>query len=209
MKVNPQLVVLYFWLLSVAIILTIFGIWLLYPLEITWLGLSDVVFLSPKTIWYNFNHLMTYLTLPWVNQLAMPDFRSSPAGLGHFADVKRLFHLVEGLTLILSVPSVLFLKKWHREKTLWLTKNFFLGAMCVPLVFLCLGILLGFDTFFILFHHLLFPNDSSWIFDPSKDPVIWILPQSLFLQAFLLFFVFYELLFMLCFFLCKRQENRI
>lgn len=61
-----------------------------YPMEIQWLNLADRVYLKPETIQYNFHILMNYLTNPFSQVLEMPDFRSSAAGLHHFAVVKNL-----------------------------------------------------------------------------------------------------------------------
>ena len=80
-------------LLSLSILLTIYLAWIFYPLEIKWLSLTDRVYLKPETIQYNFHILMNYLTHPFSQVLQMPDFRSSAAGLHHFAVVKNLFSL--------------------------------------------------------------------------------------------------------------------
>ncbi len=80
-------------LLAVAILLTIYLAWFLYPMEISHFNLPDKVYLKAETIQYNFNILMNYLTNPFNQKLAMPDFRSSAAGLHHFQVVKYLFHL--------------------------------------------------------------------------------------------------------------------
>ena len=58
-----------------------------------------------------------------------------------------------------------------------------------------MAVLVGFDSFFTYFHQLLFPGDTSWVFDPLVDPVIYILPEDLFLHCFVLFFLLYELVF--------------
>ncbi|MDQ8821438.1 DUF1461 domain-containing protein, partial [Streptococcus ruminantium] len=42
---------------------------------------------------------------------------------------------------------------------------FFLLALAPVLVGL-LGLSIGFDHFFTLFHFVLFPGDSTWLFDP-------------------------------------------
>lgn len=119
-------------LLSLSILLTIYLAWIFYPMEIQWLNLTNRVYLKPETIQYNFHILMNYLTNPFSQVLQMPDFRSSAAGLHHFAVVKTLFH------------------------------------------------------------QILFVGDDTWLFDPAKDPVIMILPETFFLHAFLLFFALYE-----------------
>ncbi|MGV3060984.1 TIGR01906 family membrane protein, partial [Streptococcus hyovaginalis] len=55
-----------------------------------------------------------------------------------------------------------------------------------------LGLAMGFNEFFTLFHQLLFPGDSPWLFNPYTDPIIWVLPETFFMHCFLLFFVLYE-----------------
>lgn len=208
MKTKLQLISSLLWLLACSILLTIYGIWLIYPLEVDWLELVDVVYLSKKTILYNFNHLMTYLTNPFHQTLSMPDFRSSLAGLSHFADVKSLFHLVQALVLLLVLPALLFFKHRRNEQDLWQYQKIFFIMLCLPLVFALLGVVVGFDQFFTLFHLLLFPNDDTWLFQPSQDPVIWILPQALFLHAFLLFFCIYEGVFLILYLKSKSFEKR-
>lgn len=208
MKTKLQLISSLLWLLACSILLTIYGIWLIYPLEVDWLELVDVVYLSKKTILYNFNHLMTYLTNPFHQTLSMPDFRSSLAGLSHFADVKSLFHLVQALVLLLVLPALLFFKHRRNEQDLWQYQKIFFIMLCLPIVFALLGVVVGFDQFFTLFHLLLFPNDDTWLFQPSQDPVIWILPQALFLHAFLLFFCIYEGVFLILYLKSKSFEKR-
>ena len=87
-------------LLSLAILLTIYLAWLIYPQEISWLNLTNRVHLQPQIIQHNFNVLMDYLTNPLNQALEMPDFPSSASGIHHFAVVKGLFHLAQGVALV-------------------------------------------------------------------------------------------------------------
>ena len=179
-------------LLSLSILLTICLAWIVYPLEIQWLNLTNRVYLKPETIQYNFHILMNYLTNPFSQVLEMPDFRSSAAGLHHFAMVKNLFHLVQ-LVAVVTLPSFyFFVKKTVKKGFLPLYRKSILTLVLLPLVIGFLGILIGFEQFFTLFHQILFVGDDTWLFDPAKDPVILILPETFFLHAFLLFFAFYE-----------------
>ena len=183
------------WLLSLAILLAIYGMWLLFPLEISWLGLEDKVYLSSQTIQYNFNVLMNYLTNPFNWTLNMPDFRSSASGLHHFEVVKYLFHLAQ-LVFLVTIPAFyLFIKTIVKKGYLNLYKKWFLGWCLVPVILAVMAVLIGFDNFFVLFHQILFAGDDTWMFDPAKDPVILILPENFFMQAFILFFALYELFF--------------
>lgn len=193
-------------LLALSVVLTIYFAWLIYPLEVKWLRLIDRVIFSDQTIIANFNVLMRYLTQPWVGQLAMPDFPSSSDGLYHFEAVKGLFQIAQA-TLLVSFP-ILYLswsKPWE-----WKQKRFyeqgFLSMAVLPLVLGLLIALIGFSNFFVLFHHILFPGDSTWIFDPSLDPVIKILPETYFLHCFLLFFILYELIFIGAYLKAKKHR---
>ena len=179
-------------LLSLSIFLTIYLAWIFYPLEIQWLNLTDRVYLKAETIQYNFHILMNYLTNPFYQVLQMPDFRSSEAALHHFAVVKNLFHLVQLLALVTLPIFYYFVKRVIKKGFLSLFNKALLALVSLPLLIGLGGVLIGFDQFFTLFHQILFVGDDTWLFDPSKDPVILILPETFFLHAFLLFFSLYE-----------------
>ena len=179
-------------LLSLSILLTIYLAWVFYPMEIQWLNLTNRVYLKPETIQYNFHILMNYLTNPFSQVLQMPDFRSSAAGLHHFAVVKNLFHLVQ-LVALATLPSFyFFVNRIVKKGFLSLYRKSLLVLVVFPLLIGLVGVLIGFDKFFTLFHQILFVGDDTWLFDPAKDPVILILPEIFFLYAFLLFFALYE-----------------
>ena len=182
-------------LLSLAILLTIYLAWLVYPLEISWLHLTSRVHFQPQIIQHNFNVLMDYLTNPLSQVLAMPDFPSSASGIHHFAVVKGLFHLAQGVALVTLPMFFLFWKQVVRRGFLSLYRRGLLLMLSLPLVLGLIGVFIGFDQFFTLFHQILFVGDDSWLFDSAKDPVILILPEDFFLHAFLLFFCLYELIF--------------
>lgn len=182
-------------LLSLAILLTIYLAWLVYPLEISWLHLTSRVRFQPQIIQHNFNVLMDYLTNPLSQGLEMPDFPSSASGIHHFAVVKGLFHLAQGVAIVTLPIFYLFWKQVIQKGFLSLYRRGLLLMLSIPLVLGLIGVFIGFDQFFTLFHQILFVGDDSWLFDPAKDPVILILPEDFFLHAFLLFFCLYELIF--------------
>ena len=194
-------------LLSLAILFTIYLAWLVYPLEISWLNLTNRVHLQPQTIQHNFNVLMAYLTNPFSQQLEMPDLPSSVSGLHHFAVVKGLFHLAQGVALVTLPIFYLFWKQVIRKGFLPLYRRALLIILSLPLALGLVGVFIGFEQFFTLFHQILFVGDDTWLFDPAKDPVILILPENFFLHAFLLFFCLYELIFGFMY-LQSRKTNR-
>ena len=194
-------------LLSLAILLTIYLSWLVYPLEISWLNLTNRVHLKSDIIQYNFHILMDYLTNPFNPVLEMPDFPSSASGIHHFAVVKGLFHLAQGVAIVTLPIFYLFWKQVIQKGFLSLYRRGLLIMLSLPLVLGLVGVFIGFEQFFTLFHQILFVGDDTWLFDPAKDPVILILPEDFFLHAFLLFFCLYELIFGFLY-LQSRKTNR-
>ncbi len=192
-------------LLSLAILATIYLAWFLYPFEISWLNLTNRVHLKSDIIQYNFHILMDYLTNPFNPVLEMPDFPSSESGLHHFVVVKGLFHLAQGVAIVTLPIFYLFWKQVIQKGFLSLYRRGLLIMLSLPLVLGLVGVFIGFEQFFTLFHQILFVGDDTWLFDPAKDPVILILPEDFFLHCFILFFVTYEILFGLFYFKSRRR----
>lgn len=195
-------------LLAAAILLTIYLAWLVYPLEISYFALPDKVYLKAETVQYNFNILMDYLTNPFSQKLAMPDFRSSAAGLHHFQAVKYLFHLAQAVFLLTLPALILFIQKVVKKRFLALYQRSLFILSVLPFVMICLAGLIGFNSFFTLFHQVLFMGDNTWLFDPAKDPVIWILPEEFFMHAFILFALLYEGIFLTLYFLSRKGKEQ-
>lgn len=176
--------------LTLAIALTINADWL-YWLDIRHFQLPKAVGLSAEKIWKNYQQLMSYSDQPFVHHLATSDFPMSASGRHHFAQVKNLFLLDYFILALTLIPGSFFLQRVLREKRLFLWRPLFQIMAVLPLI---LGILMigGFDSFFTSFHHLLFPGDNSWLFDPATDPIINVLPEGFFMHCFLLFFCLFE-----------------
>ena len=170
---------LVFFILSAAILLTIGLAWVLYPMEIHWLGIQSRTGFSASVIMKNVNVLMNYLTNPFQWVLKMPQFPSSKNGLHHFEAVKYLFHLVTVVFLVTLPGFIQFMRTVVK-------KGYF------PILFAALAVFIGFDQFFTLFHQVLFAGDTTWLFDPRVDSIILALPEDYFMHAFLIFFVLYE-----------------
>ncbi|MBM7713023.1 TIGR01906 family membrane protein [Enterococcus xiangfangensis] len=192
-------------LLTLAITLTINARWL-YQFDIGQLDLLDYTTLSEKELLHNFDQLMRYLNVPWVESLQMTDFPVSTSGAKHFYEVKRLFLLNYGLLLVTVIPSVLYLRHLIKQKRLWTLIQPFRIAVVAPIV-IAFMMAVNFDRFFILFHGVLFNNDA-WIFDPMTDPIINVLPETFFLHCFILFFVLLELFYFLPMYFGKRALKK-
>ena len=207
MKIKFTFVGSLLFLLSLAILLTIYLAWLLFPQEISWLNLTNRVHLQSQTIQDNFNVLMDYLTNPLSQVLAMPDFPSSPSGIHHFVVVKGLFHLTQVVAMLTAPLFYLFWKSVVKPGYLSLYRKAFIFMVGLPLGLGLFGVFIGFEQFFTLFHQILFVGDDTWLFDPAFDPVILILPEEFFLHCFLLFFCIYELLFGFFYFKSRSQKR--
>ncbi|MDT2598010.1 TIGR01906 family membrane protein [Enterococcus dongliensis] len=192
-------------LLTLAITLTINARWL-YQFDVEHLRLLDETFLSKKELLDNFDQLMSYLNLPWVEKLHMSDFPVSTSGAQHFYEVKRLFLLNYGLLAVTILPSFFYLRHLIRQKRLWTLVQPFQIAVAVPVVVAFL-MAVNFDQFFVLFHGVLFNNDA-WIFNPVTDPIITVLPETFFFHCFILFFVLVEIFYFLPIYFGKRALKK-
>ncbi|MGK0607082.1 TIGR01906 family membrane protein [Enterococcus gilvus] len=199
------LVCLLLTLLTLAITLTINARWL-YQLDIRHLGLLDYTTLSEKELLHNFDQLMRYLNLPWVETLKMTDFPVSANGALHFYEVKRLFLVNYGVLLVTVIPSIVYVRHLNKQQQLWTMIQPFRIAVVVPIVIAFL-MAVNFDRFFVLFHGVFFNNDA-WIFNPATDPIINVLPETFFLHCFILFFVLLEIFYLLPIYFGKKTLKK-
>lgn len=180
---------LFIWMLSFSILFVLLCT-PLYKWSIGQLGVPQQTGFSQETLLHNYNVLLSYLTIPWIQTLSLPNFPSSPNGLFHFYEVKRLFLLNNGLFLLSTVTSILFVWRLKKEQRIWTLVTPFRYSTIVPLVLLA-GIAVNFNSLFVLFHKLAFNNDL-WLFNASTDPIINALPQAFFMYCFILVFVLFE-----------------
>lgn len=192
-------------LLTLTITLTINARWL-YQFDIGHLDLLDYTTLSAKELMHNFDQLMRYLNLSWVDTLKMTDFPVSSSGALHFYEVKKLFLLNYGILLVTIVPSFFYLRHLNKQQRLWTLIQPFRIAVVVPIVIAFL-MAVNFDRFFIMFHGVFFNNDA-WIFNPATDPIINVLPETFFLHCFILFFVLLEIFYLLPIYFGKRALKK-
>lgn len=188
--------------ISFAIAATI----LFFPLFEWTMSLFNIpqrVGMSHETIMENYFILLEYLHFPWVNELVMPDFPTSPSGAFHFYEVKQLFYL-NYFVLFVSLPcSILYIKRLKTKNQLYLLKRPSFVAAWVPIGLLAF-LAVSFDYMFILFHELLFDNDA-WLFNPTTDPIINVLTQEFFMFCFIFAFVIIEAFFITGYFIGKRD----
>ncbi|BDZ31198.1 TIGR01906 family membrane protein [Lactiplantibacillus sp. WILCCON 0030] len=180
---------LYLWLVSGTIILTINASWLYY-FNARWQQLGHLVNLSTGRLMTNYFQLLAYLNFPWVSRLKMADFTDSTSALIHFADVKNLFLLDYAVFIVTCVTTYYLWRRLKRDQQLWRFVLPMQTALWVPPL-IAAAMAVNFDQFFVFFHKVLFRN-SDWLFDPLFDRIIIVLPDTFFLQCFVLAFVILE-----------------
>lgn len=165
---------------------------IIYSLAIKWFDLSAVSGLSHEQLMENYNVLISYLVNPAIEALEMPYFSSSENGLFHFEEVKFLFLMCFVVAIVGVIASVITILWIHKQKLQPWMGRWFIIAIAFPLILLFL-IVVAFDQVFLLFHQILFRNDL-WLFSPVTDPVITVLPESLFMILFVVAILIYEVL---------------
>ncbi|MBU3851905.1 MAG: TIGR01906 family membrane protein [Candidatus Paralactobacillus gallistercoris] len=171
--------------ISSSVCLTFIGSLLLYPFDISYLHLLNIVQIDPTTLLHNYHQLLAYLFCPWLTHLQMTNFPSSLQGLAHFASVKQLL-LINNIALIITGCFTDYFWHYLRQRhQLWrlLYPAEGLLMILVTIMFLMMS---NFDRFFVIFHKLLFHN-QDWLFDPNTDPIINVLPTQFFEQCFIVF----------------------
>lgn len=169
--------------ISIALIITI-NFRPLYYLDIKLLDIEEVSGFTRKVIIDNYNALIDYSSPFFKGTLSFPTLPASTEGIQHFKEVKDIFtsfYILAAVTLALIIPISLYKYKTRNYSFLLVSS---VTMIIMPLI---IGIVLfiDFDTTFIVFHKLFFNNDY-WLFDPSTDPVINILPDTFFLHCALL-----------------------
>jgi len=180
---------LYLWLISGTIILTINASWL-YLINAMGQKLGPSVNLTLGQLMTDYYQMLAYLNFPWVPKLVMTDFTDSTSALIHFADVKNLFMLDYAVFIVTSVVVYFFWRRLKRDQQLWRLVLPMQTTLWVPPV-VAMMMAINFDQFFIFFHEVLFRN-SDWLFDPLLDRIILVLPDTFFLQCFVIAFVIIE-----------------
>lgn len=121
--------------------------------------------------------------------------RWSESGKSHFTDVRGLFLLdlraLAVSALLLATVLVVSRLSGRRPGNLLGRGPTFWAGTGLAAVFLVVGGLaaLDFDRAFVIFHSLFFPGKDNWLFDPTEDQIINILPQTFFMNCAILILV--------------------
>ena len=129
----------------------------------------------------NYDILIDYNMFWGPKELVFRDFPMSIYGRIHFEEVKAIFVAMQYTAIVSFVLLIAGFIASKKNKCYGWLKATVVLAICVVVV-VGAGFIIDWDGTFTLMHHILFDNDY-WIFDPALDPVIWILPDKVFLAA--------------------------
>lgn len=179
----------------------------LYHSDIYRLGIDLTSGLDVATIKENYHRLIEYQSIFYRGGLELPDFIMSVGGRVHFAEVKRIFEVIQILMIgsgIVAGISVYFQIKQKEYRFLRLSS---IITIIVPSIIGIVAIA-NFNQAFIIFHKLFFRNDY-WVFDARTDPIIQILPQDFFMHCFLMIIAIILALSSICYWLYLRKQKQL
>lgn len=181
-KVSDIVIGIIFTLLFISIgVITAVNFRGIYYFDVDYLKIVESSGMDKNTITQNYDALIDYNSPFFKGELQFPSLTSSPEGLQHFDEVKNIFvtfYYIGGITLLLSL-LLIFYKKHKKDYSYLLVSS--ITVLVIPII-VAIGSAVNFDATFVLFHKIFFRNDF-WLFDPSTDPVITILPDTFFLHA--------------------------
>lgn len=170
---------------SVLIIITIVkftvGFKQLYYFDINYLNIPILSGLSKEEIKENYDYMIDYNLGKDKKEFELPTIKSSKQGKIHFEEVRDIFQSMNKMFNILLLLSIIGVVINILDKNIEVLKTTSKTLILLPMM-LMLPIVINFSGSFVLFHKIMFDNDY-WIFDPSLDPVINILPEEFFFHA--------------------------
>ncbi|MFI3205840.1 MAG: TIGR01906 family membrane protein [Clostridia bacterium] len=153
----------------------------LYYINVDSQNLAETSGYSQETIIENYDILIDYNSIFNFSELEFNGLEMSDEGKIHFEEVKAIFVGIQVLLILTFIGTVFGVYKKIKQKDF----DFLLMSSVITIVLpVVLGtiIAINWQWCFITFHKIAFRNDY-WIFDPIKDPIITLLPDSFFMQC--------------------------
>jgi integral membrane protein (TIGR01906 family) len=209
-KITDLLIGVLFTLLfiSIAVVITI-NFRPIYYFDIDYLNIAEDSGYTKEVIRENYDALIDYSSPFFKGDLNFPTLAASESGLFHFIEVKNIFTGFYILGAITLAFGIIIIMQKHKNKDYSYLLVTAVTAIVLPLL-LALSLSIDFDRAFVIFHKLFFNNDY-WLFDPTTDPVITILPDTFFMHSAIMIIVLVVLmsLLFLTVYLVKRQHAGI
>lgn len=171
---------IFLFIISFAVVFTL-NFTPLYDYTVDSVDLAGSTGYSEEMIKGNYATLIEYNSILYDGTLDLDGFAMSDEGRIHFEEVKDIFELIQ-IILIISTILVavgLYYKIKRREYGFMP-----LAGICTIVIPSVMGLMIAsnWTWFFIKFHEIAFDNDY-WIFNPTTDPIITILPDTFFMYT--------------------------
>lgn len=172
-----------------------------YYMNIGILELEEETGYSYEVIKEAYDDVMDFLVFG--DEFKTGELKYSEEGKSHFEDCKKLFTF-DFICLFISsafLITIFVLQKLKKIKLEYkkLSPGIY-SIIWVGTAFFILGIwgIIDFNSLFTAFHKVCFPGKDNWMFSPSKDQIIRILPTQLWMN-FCILIVFILLVFIISF----------
>lgn len=155
---------------------------IIYKLSIPMLKIMDKVTIPREKVIEDYTRVINYIRNPFIEKLNLENFKMSGEGEIHFYEVKEIIVSLEIIFIMLIVIGIIIFLLNKRKvikfpiESFKYTFNFTLIAFTSLLI----AFYVDFNYIFNKFHGIFF-NNNYWIFDPKKDPIINVLPESYFM----------------------------
>lgn len=153
----------------------------LYYFDIGHLNIAETSGIDAATIKKNYDILIDYNSMFSHGTLVFPDFAMSEHGRIHFEEVRDIFVGLQYMGIAALILSIILIIINIKKKDRLYLKLASLFTVVIP-VTLGIFIALNWEKAFVTFHHIFFSNDY-WIFDPAKDAIITVLPDTFFMHC--------------------------
>lgn len=158
-----------------------------YTTDISYLEIVETSGLSREEITENYDAVMGFLSPFTDTDFDLPTLKYTETGAQHFVDCKIIFN---GVYLAAAIATVVFaLLLIFRVADRRTLKYSGILTLAIPTVF-AVGAAINFNAMFVFFHKIFFDGDT-WIFDPTKDEIIRILPENFFMHCALFIAAFW------------------
>ncbi|MGX9364072.1 TIGR01906 family membrane protein [Mycoplasma sp. 527] len=163
-----------------------------------------------------YNELFDYLVL--FKKFGTGKLDYSSLGMAHFADVKRLI-LIDFIILGFSLFTILLvflISKFTKIRIKIIKSCFIASTILLGVLIIVIGLVISnYDVAFRKFHELFFAGKTNWIFEPSKDEIIKILPSTffknsaIFIASVIIFWISLFIFLQLILFLKRKRKQSV
>lgn len=157
----------------------------LYYFDVNSLKIEGTDGLNKDQIKSTYDYLIDYTNNKEKGNFQLKYLPYSQNGAQHFKEVRDLFvKMGNSMVILLSVfilGLIVNVKKFRNYSFLKYTS---VSLLAIPIIFM-IPVMINFDALFNFLHKILF-NNNYWLFDPTLDPVIDILPEEFFMHCLIL-----------------------